>query len=243
MYFLELGINTVAHLRFVNSSHCVKAATSANLRSSPPLLEYGPQRMHKFRILIAESVFPEDFHKNDREGQVVEAIARVLHWESEYKIALNTKRLLKAIQEAAANGYDILHISCHGDKEGIQLTDETELSWDELAAFFQENKGAPSALIMSSCVGGDHGIARAFRKCKRRPDVIFGSEAPKPNRITFPGACVSWPVLYTSLARSGLTRDAFKDAVTKMNFITKHKFVYRRWHEDKYRRYPSREDE
>jgi hypothetical protein len=30
----------------------------------------------------------------------------------------------------------------------------------------------------------------------------------------------------------------FKDAVTKMNLITNHGFVYRRWNENKYRRYP-----
>jgi hypothetical protein len=59
-------------------------------------------------------------------------------------------------------------------------------------------------------------------------------------RITFTGACITWPILYTALAKGGLTRDAFKDAVTKMNRITKHEFVYRRWHEGKYRRHPSR---
>jgi hypothetical protein len=37
-----------------------------------------------------------------------------------------------------------------------------------------------------------------------------------------------------------LTRDAFKDAVTKMNLITNHEFVYRRWHDGEYRRYPAR---
>jgi hypothetical protein len=70
--------------------------------------------------------------------------------------------------------------------------------------------------------------------------VIFGSEATKPNEITFPGACIAWPILYTSLATRGMTRHAFQDAVGKMNLITKHKFVYRRWDGDYYRRYPGR---
>jgi hypothetical protein len=196
--------------------------------------------MRKYKVFIAESVFAQDFYKNNCEGQVVEAIARVLHWESEYKIAMNRKTLCSAIKAASEDGYDIFHLSCHGDEDGIQLTDETELSWDELAESFQDLEGTPEAFVLSSCVGGDAGVARAFRNHKLRPTVIFGAEAKEPHLITFPGACISWPILYTTLARMGLTRDAFKDAVGTMNRITKHKFVYRRWHEGQYRRYPSR---
>jgi len=198
--------------------------------------------MKKYKILIVESVFAKDFYKGNREGQVVEAIARVLHWQPEYKIALDKGHLCKAIETAATDSYDILHISCHGDAGGIQLTDETELSWDDLASCFRGLNPIPKALVISSCVGGDAGVARAFRRNGRRPNVIFGAEAQDPNEITFPGACISWPVLYTSLAQTGLTAEAFKDAVTKMNLITKHKFVYRRWHDGNYRRYPSRRE-
>jgi len=100
----------------------------------------------------------------------------------------------------------------------------------------------PKALILSSCVGGDRGIAQAFKKRKRRPDVIFGAEADEDeNLLSFPGACISWPILYTVLATKGRTREAFKDAVNKMNHITPHRFVYRRWDGQGYRRYPSRD--
>ena len=196
--------------------------------------------MQKFKVFIAESVFPEDFYADDREGHVVEAMARVLHWKATYKIALNAETLCRAIKASSSGGYDILHLSCHGSAKGIQLTDETELSWSELADCFQQVERIPQALVISSCVGGDGGIARAFRDRKRRPSVIFGAEGKATRRITFTGACITWPILYTALAKGGLTRDAFKDAVTKMNLITKHEFVYRRWHDGKYRRYPSR---
>jgi hypothetical protein len=197
--------------------------------------------MKKFKVFIAESVFPGNFYGDNREGHVVEAIARVPHWETSHKIVLNAKTLCKAIKAASKNDYDILHLSCHGDAEGIQLTDETELSWDELADCFQKAEQMPEALVISSCAGGDGGIARAFRDRKLRPGVIFGAEGVGNRRITFSGACITWPIPYTALAKGGLTRDAFKDAVGKMNLITKHKFVYRRWNESKYLRYPSRE--
>lgn len=73
--------------------------------------------------------------------------------------------------------------------------------------------------------------------------MIFGAEADDEHLLTFPSACISWPILYSILATRGMTAPAFKDAVNKMNYVAPHRFVYRRWDEDKYRRYPSREDE
>ena len=110
--------------------------------------------MKKFKLFIAESVFPEDFYGDKREGHVVEAMAHVLHWKATYKIALNAETLSRAIKAASSGAYDILHISCHGDTEGIQVTDKTELSWDELADCFQEAERMPQALVISSCVWG-----------------------------------------------------------------------------------------
>jgi len=197
--------------------------------------------MTKLKAFIAESVSPEDFYDRDWEGRVVEEIVRLLNGKTSYRIVLNAELLRKAIKMASENEYDIFHLSCHGDEEGIQLTDETNMSWDELADCFQKADGMPKVLILSSCVGGDRGIVRAFKERKRRPQVIFGSEGKKKHTITFPGACIAWPILYTALATEGLTREAFKDAVKKMNHVTPHRFVYRRWDGQNYRRYPSQE--
>src|SRR5437016_586741 len=70
--------------------------------------------MKKLTILIAESVFPEDFYADNCEGHVVEAMSRVLHWKTSYKIALNAETLCRAIKASSKEGYDILHLSCHG---------------------------------------------------------------------------------------------------------------------------------
>jgi hypothetical protein len=197
--------------------------------------------MKKLKVFVAESVHAADFYARDWEGHVVEEIVRLLRGRTSYRIVLNKKLLCKAIKTASEKGYEIFHLSCHGDKKGIQLTDGTNLSWEEFAECFQTTKTMPGALIISSCVGGDSGIARAFAKRKHRPSVIFGSEGKKSHRITFPGACISWPILYTVLATRGVGADAFKDAVRKMNKITAHRFVYRRWADTAYRRYPSRD--
>jgi hypothetical protein len=197
--------------------------------------------MKKLKAFIAESVSPNEFYDRDWEGHVAEEIVRLLDGKASYRIVLNAELLCRAIKTASENGYDIFHLSCHGSKKGIRLSDDTRLSWAELADCFQKTDDTPKALILSSCVGGDGGIARAFEERKRRPQVIFGAEADDEDHLlTFPGACISWPILYTVLATQGMTAQAFKDAVNKMNHITPHRFVYRRLERQKYRRYPGR---
>jgi hypothetical protein len=199
--------------------------------------------MRKLKAFIAESVSPKEFYDRDWEGHVAEEIVRLLDGKASYRIVLNAEMLRRAITSASENAYDVFHLSCHGSKKGVRLTDNTRLSWAELADCFQKAP-PPKALILSSCVAGDGGIARAFEERKRRPQVIFGAEADDDEHLlTFPSACISWPILYTILATRGMTAPAFKDAVNKMNHVAPHRFVYRRWDEDRYRRYPSREDE
>jgi hypothetical protein len=198
--------------------------------------------MANLKVFVAESVSAKDFYNRDWEGRAVEEIVRLLSGRTSYRIVMTSALLRKAIESASEREYDIFHLSCHGDREGIQLTDKTEIDWNELADLFQEAKPMPRALILSSCVGGDSGIAHAFKKRRRRPNVIFGAEASgKKDVLTFPGACISWPILYTELLRRGMSPDVFKDAINKMNSVTPHQFVYRRWNEGRYLRYPPKE--
>jgi len=196
--------------------------------------------MHKLKVFIAESVSHEDFYDRDWEGHAAEEIVRLLGGRTRYRIVLNRTLLRRAINEAADHNYGIFHLSCHGDDEGVRLSGKRDVSWRELAELFQETNSAPEALVLSSCIGGDAGIARAFEKLNQRPTVIFGAEARKKHDlITFPTACISWSILYAVLGAEGMTPDAFKEAVTKMNKVTPHKFVYRRWDGKGYRRYPA----
>jgi len=196
--------------------------------------------MPKLKIFIAESVSSEDFYDRDCEGHVVEEIVQLLGAHAVYKIVIDREFLSKALLLAAKNRCDVFHLSCHGDSTGIELTDETDLSWKQLADMFQKADPMPRVLTLSSCLGGDNGLAKAFTKAKRRPDVIFGAEAEvDDNLLTFPSACISWSILYTGLVEGRISRKVFKDAVDKMNEITLHEFVYRRWDGNRYLRYPS----
>ncbi len=196
--------------------------------------------MKKLKTFIVESVSPDDFYNRHWEGHVVEEIVRLLDGKASYKLVLNEGLLRRAIRNASESVCDIFHLSCHGDEKGICLSDKRDISWEALADSFQTADHMPTALVLSSCAGGDGAIARVFAERERRPQVIFGAEGTGKHVLTFPGACISWPILYTALATHGMNRKAFMDAVDKMNLITSHQFVYRRWDEKRYRRHPSR---
>lgn len=142
--------------------------------------------MRKLKAFIAESVSPKEFYDRDWEGHVAEEIVRLLDGKASYRIVLNAEMLRRAITSASENAYDVFHLSCHGSKKGVRLTDNTRLSWGEVADCFQK-AAPPKALILSSCVGGDGGIARAFEERKRRPQVILG---PRP---TTTSTCLPFP--------------------------------------------------
>jgi hypothetical protein len=213
-------------------------AAAITRRNRPACLRH-TSSMHKLKVFIAESVTHEDFYNRDWEGHAAEEIIRLLDGRTRYRMILNKTLLRRAIKEAATviTVFSIFHVMVM--KTGVQLSGNRDVSWQELAEYFQKAKSAPEALVLSSCAGGDAGIARAFEQLDRRPTVIFGAEATKEDDlITLPSACISWSILYSVLATEGMTPDAFKEAVTKMNKVTPHQFVYRRWDDKGYRRYP-----
>ncbi len=191
------------------------------------------------RAYIVEFVSAANFYRREWEGHVVEEIVRLSGARTTYRIAITKGFLIQALERASKRDCEIFHLSCHGNDEGICLTNGERLSWDELAEAFDDATYDPDALILSSCLGGEGGAARAFFKKEWRPSVIFGSES-NSDKLTFSGACISWPILYTELVQKGMGREVFQHAVDKMNSVTNHEFVYWRWDADRYRRYPAR---
>ena len=73
--------------------------------------------------------------------------------ESRLVHALDLRHFRKAIDLAARDNYEVLHLSCHGDDIGIALTDNTYIEWPQFAAIFQEKRYKPAALVISACCG------------------------------------------------------------------------------------------
>lgn len=205
-----------------------------------------PVKNNQLRVLVAESVSPKDFYNRDWEGRVVEEVVRLLAGYVHYRIVITRKYLLRGIAEFYDQSCTVFHLSAHGDEDGIALTDGTDIGWTDLASLFdpgKRNKATFSlqwSLVLSSCCGGTKAVAKAFEAMAYKPAFIFGSEATDEEELlTFPSACIAWPILYSELQQKGVSKDIFQDAVKKMNLVLPHQFVYRRWDTKlgSYRRY------
>ncbi|MDF0544868.1 hypothetical protein PX699_21190 [Sphingobium sp. H39-3-25] len=190
-------------------------------------------------VFIAESVDPEDFYERRVDGHAANEILKIRGLSTDYRIVLTKPLLKRAIKEAADGGFQIFHLSAHGNDEGICLADETKLSWAELAKLLKRVSGPESALVMATCRGGDRNLTEALRETGATFGWVFGSTAEK---VSFSDSCLAWSILYNRLARkNGFGRPALKATLTAVNAAITGDFVYRRWDDEKgrYLRFPS----
>ncbi|HEY0382234.1 MAG TPA: hypothetical protein VGC72_08555 [Candidatus Elarobacter sp.] len=189
-------------------------------------------------VFIAESVSPLDFYKERTDGLAAHGVLRAGGTRSAYRIVLNEKMLRRAVKEAASGSYKALHVSCHGDKVGLQLADGSDIDWEPLAELLRPFAGKNRILVLSSCTNGHVGLANALAKKRVIFGWLFGSSS---KRVDFTHCCLAWSVLYNRLLNSGLDRAGLRKTLDEINAILSGEFVYRRWDETRYRVYPRRD--
>lgn len=115
----------------------------------------------KCHIHIIESPSAEDILNNRSEGILLSQGLRVIGIESKYLVAISRKTFWKALDERIEYdnqtiGPPILHLSAHGNRDGIGLADGSMIPWDELGTHLQPiNKKLNEHLMIciSSCAG------------------------------------------------------------------------------------------
>lgn len=199
------------------------------------------------KVSIIEANHPDDFYDGRLDGAATKSLLDMMQIECCYKIALNLECFEKSLMEACAEASDVIHLACHGDEHGIQLSDGTDLSWEDLSHQFQDSKTMPNTLVMATCHGGVRGLASAFQEKENRPTIIFGST----KSLCFEDYCVAWSLLYTNIEFSKVTtsgkkirRPSAKKALEKICASVDNSFVYRRFNSSRgsYVRFPKVKD-
>jgi len=93
--------------------------------------------MTQIYVHIIESPSADDIFGGDYEGHILTQALRLIRINSQYYLTVNESNFNKAIGQLH---YEItenkkipfLHISAHGNKDGIALTDKTFITWDTL---------------------------------------------------------------------------------------------------------------
>ena len=183
----------------------------------------------KLKVLIVESSGPQDFYSEELDGPLTYNLTKVLGIDAKLVYGVNLAHFKKAIALAAKMKCNVLHISCHGRKKGLTLTDKTPIDWPDLAQMFEATKYSPTALVMSSCWGGVDEIANEFEHVTQRPEIIFG---PTDNRF-YNEYAIAWTLLYNAFSEYGVERKVTQRVLREVCATAHKSFRYLRWYGDK----------
>lgn len=189
-------------------------------------------------VYILESLKPKDFYKRSLDGHAANEVLRVLGTRTEYRIAFTKALIERAIKEAVAGDFEVLHFSSHGHGGGIRLTDGTRLTWAEFAEIVRPASGSDKALVMATCGGGDKELTKALAAADVTFGWVFGSTA---DEVYFVDSCLAWSILYNRLYDHGFARKGLKVTLKAINAAIIGDFVYRRWTGKKYRHFPAKQ--
>jgi hypothetical protein len=118
----------------------------------------------RFFLQIIESPSPDEIFDGRTEGSLLRAALTIAEIPYCYNIAVNRKKFFDALRlflerrEQDRDALQILHLSMHGNREGVAFTDDSPsktsfLTWRELGEVFTHIAQGELVVCMSSCYG------------------------------------------------------------------------------------------
>ena len=155
-----------------------------------------------FYVHIVESPSPAELRDLRTEGQALRSVLAVAGIPHRYNPAVDLEQFHIAMTDEVDAAIDefrkppILHLSAHGSERGIQLTNQEELLWSDLADYIRPlNEILNGGLgVCMSCCGGAHGVqmAEVMRREKLPYKWIAGSFAD----VMLPDIALAYSVFY-----------------------------------------------
>jgi hypothetical protein len=164
-------------------------------------------------VHIIESPSPDDLLNGRTEGRVLNEILNLANIPHCYNLA-TTKQTLYTALEARLNEaskkfqkYPILHLSMHGNKNGISLTDNTFLPWADLQAMLTplNNFLKGELLICISSCFGSYGCEMAMNEDKDEP---FWALVGNNYTVSWEDAAVAYVTFYHLLFKNTLAEES-----------------------------------
>jgi hypothetical protein len=175
-----------------------------------------PDQRLKFFVFVIESPSAVDLYHGRTEGEVVRQAASLNAIPCTSKIAINQEAFVAAIRiglheamESRPGLIPVLHISAHGNEDGIQLSSGDVISWDMLRdLLIPVNRALSGTLLvcMSSCQGYA-GIRMAMSAAENSEHpyyaIIGNGDSP-----TWPETAVGFAAFYHLVANGHYLIDA-----------------------------------
>jgi hypothetical protein len=196
-------------------------------------------------VYIIDSNYPEDHYLDRADGAIAQYILKALNIGADLRLALDREYFEAAVRRALKDGCDVLHISCHGDDDGIGLTDDDPdipsrqgIHWNDFVQLFQGRRDPPQALVMSACCGASSKLASAFTEATKRPEMIIGSTDKRPAA----DYVAAWSLLYRVFRKKGIEKEPTHYVLQDICAVVNENFRYLRWDDERkrYLRYPGK---
>lgn len=88
-------------------------------------------------IFIIESLDPDDEGNGRFDGSMLANFLRLWGKQPRYRYVRTREEFEKALKHFKRSDYRYLHLSSHGEAEGMQLTSQEEIDFDELAVLLK----------------------------------------------------------------------------------------------------------
>lgn len=163
-------------------------------------------------VFIIESLDPDDEGNGRFEGSNVSHVLRLHGKHPVYRYVRTKGQFRGAIREFAKSDYRYLHISAHGDRDGMVTTNLDDISNGELARFLNPALSG-KRLFLSACSMVHKELAAAIIPTTGCTSVV----GPRTD-VSFTEAAVFWPAVYHLLFTQDserVTREALRNALSK----------------------------
>ena len=173
----------------------------------------------RFFLQIIESPSPDEIFDGRTEGSLLRAALTIAEIPYCYNIAVNRNKFFDALRlflerrEQDRDALQILHLSMHGDREGVAFTDDSPsnnsfLSWKELGEVLTHIAQGELVVCMSSCYGFS-GCRMAMSDGGTIPFLaLVGNDEP----VSLDDAAIAYSAFYHRLFK----RDGIPAAVDAM---------------------------
>jgi hypothetical protein len=175
-------------------------------------------------VSVVESPSSQDLLLECQEGRALQTALYQARIPSRYYLATNKNTFTSALQFIAQQRHSApqpiaLHVSCHGNEDGITLTDEDFVAWDELRrillgfareamAYHEAGKISSILLCMSACSG------LAAQKMAENEECPFMSLVAPSREVLWSDCLTSFLVFYNLFL---IKNAALDEAVSAMN--------------------------
>ena len=174
-------------------------------------------------VFIIESLDPDDEGNGRFEGSNISHVLRLHGKNPKYNYVRTPAQFKQAVTEFGHSEYRYLHISSHGNRDGMSTTNDEIIKYKELAKFLEpvlEKK----RLFLSACSMVTENMASEIIPKTRCNSVIGPTDD-----IEFAVAAVFWPALYHLIFSENektITRKILKTHLNKLTSLFGIEFGY-----------------